>query len=55
MPKKTPASEDTISKALAAYYSSEKPNVSAIAREFQVSYGVLYGRIQGAKSKTATQ
>ena len=55
MPKKTPASEDTISKALQAYHTSEKPNLSAIAREFQVSYGLLYGRIKGRASQTANQ
>lgn len=43
--------ENRITIALAAYHAAKKPNTSAIAREFDISYQTLRGRIKGRRSK----
>jgi hypothetical protein len=50
MPKFSPEVEIRIASALEAYRTSDKPNIKALAREFDVSYGQLYGRIKGRVS-----
>jgi transposase-like protein len=50
MPKFSPEVEIRIASALEAYHTSNKPNIKALAREFDVSYGQLYGRIKGRVS-----
>ena len=50
MPKFSPEVEIHIASALEAYYASNKPNIKALAREFDVSYGQLYGRMKGRVS-----
>jgi hypothetical protein len=50
MPKFSPEVEIRIASALEAYRTSDKPNIKALAREFDVSYGQLYGRIKGCVS-----
>jgi hypothetical protein len=47
MPKKTPAFEDKISKAIEAYYQRKKPKIKPLAREFEVPYSTLHARIHG--------
>ena len=51
MPKFSPEVEIRIASALEAYRTSDKPNIKALAREFDVSYGQLYGRINGRASR----
>ena len=53
MPKFSPEVEIRIASALEAYHTSNKPNIKALAREFDVSYGQLYGRIKGCVSPKA--
>ena len=43
--------EDRITKALAAYNSAQKPKIATIAREFNLTPGILRGRIHGRKSR----
>ena len=43
--------EDRISNALAACSATQKPNVSAIAREFGITSSILRGRLKGHKSR----
>jgi hypothetical protein len=50
MPKFSPEVEIRIASALEAYRTSDKPNIKALAREFDVSYGQLYGRVKGRVS-----
>jgi hypothetical protein len=44
-------SEDRITNALLAYHASSKKNVSAIAKQFNISHGVLRGRINGRQPR----
>ncbi|KAJ5715987.1 transposase [Penicillium malachiteum] len=46
--------EDSMAKAFAAAMSQKKPNISKIAREFDVSRETLASRIKSAKSPTST-
>jgi hypothetical protein len=50
MPKSSNFSEDRMAKAFAAAMSQKKPNISKIAREFDVSRETLAGRVKKAKS-----
>ena len=50
MPKFSPEVEIRIASALEAYHKNDKPNIKALAREFDVSYGQLYGRVKGRVS-----
>jgi hypothetical protein len=47
MPKFFPEVKICITSALKAYYTSNKPNIKALAWEFDVLYGQLYSRIKG--------
>ena len=50
MPNPSSEIEIRIASALEAYRTSDKPHIKALAREFDVSYGQLYGRIKGRVS-----
>ncbi|KAI2716302.1 transcriptional regulator family: Centromere protein B, DNA-binding region [Penicillium roqueforti] len=50
MPKNTQDLEDRIEIALQAYAKMEKPKIAKLAREFDVPYQLLRGRVQGRKS-----
>jgi transposase-like protein len=54
MPKSSNFSEDSMAKAFAAAISQKKPNISKIAREFDVSCETIASRIKSAKSPTST-
>jgi hypothetical protein len=43
--------EDRITDALALCRATKKPNVKAIARQFDISYCTLRGRLKGSKSR----
>lgn len=43
--------EDRITNALVAFYTKKKPNIKAIAKEFDISYSILRGRLKGYKSR----
>jgi hypothetical protein len=47
MPKNTQDLEDRIEIALQAYAKMEKPKIAKLAREFDVPYQLLRGRVQG--------
>ena len=51
MPKFSPEVEIRIASALEAYHTSNKPNIKALAREFDVPYGRLRARINGRASR----
>ena len=53
MPKFSAEVEICITSALEAYCMSNKPNIKALAREFDVPYGQLRGRINGRVSRNA--
>lgn len=46
MPKFDEIRESRVIKACAAARAVKKPNIKCIAREFDVPYGVLHGRIK---------
>ncbi|KAJ5224938.1 hypothetical protein N7468_006163 [Penicillium chermesinum] len=50
MPKSSNFSEDRMAKAVAFAIAEKKPNISKIAREFDVSRETLNSRIKKAKS-----
>jgi transposase-like protein len=50
MPKSTDFDESRMDKALAAAMREKKPNIAKIAREFDVVYSTLAGRVRKAKS-----
>jgi transcriptional regulator with PAS, ATPase and Fis domain len=54
MPKSSNFSEDRMAKAFEAAMRQKKPNISKIAREFDVSHETLISRIKSAKSPTST-
>jgi hypothetical protein len=54
MPKSSNFSEERMAKAFAAAMSQKKPNISKIAREFDVSRETLVSRVKSAKSPTST-
>ena len=51
MPNPSSEIEIRIASALETYRSSNTPNIKALAREFDVPYGRLYGRIKGRVSR----
>ena len=54
MPKSAGFSEERMAKAFATAISQKKPNISKIAREFDVSRETLASRIKSAKSPPLT-
>jgi transposase-like protein len=53
MPKFDEIRESRVIKACAAARAVKKPNIKRIAREFDVPYGVLHGRIKYGRSRTS--
>jgi hypothetical protein len=53
MPNPSSDIEIRIASAIEAYRTSNKPNIKALAREFDVPYGQLRGRINGRVSRNA--
>ena len=45
--------EKRISDALCAYYDRGEPKIAPLAREFDISYQLLKGRVQGRQSRSA--
>ena len=53
MPNQSKIAERRVIEACEAAYAQKKPNLSRIAREYGVSYGVLRGRVrQGKQART---
>jgi hypothetical protein len=52
MPFSSQILEDQICSALQACYKNDKPAIPVLAREFDILYHTLRGRINGRKSKT---
>jgi hypothetical protein len=53
MSKLDPKIEQRIADALCAYHDRGKPKIAPLAREFNISYQQLKGRVQGRQSRTA--
>ena len=45
--------EKRISDALCAYYDRGEPKIAPLSREFDISYQLLKGRVQGRQSRSA--
>lgn len=52
MPKSPEFNKDSLLKAVATAQSQEKPNITNIAREFNVNPNTLRSRLQKAKTPT---
>lgn len=55
MPNQSKITESRVIEACEAAYAQKKPNLSLIAREYGVSYGVLRGRVRQGKQARTTQ
>ncbi|OKP10447.1 hypothetical protein PENSUB_4129 [Penicillium subrubescens] len=54
MPKSADFDESRMAKALAVVMCQKKPNIAKIAREFDVVYSTLAGRVRKAGSPLST-
>lgn len=50
MPRATKTDESRVIEACEVVRAQRKPNLSAFAREYGISYAVLYGRIHEGKT-----